>query len=69
MKSADEFIKDLKPLPKQNKIKSLTKEDILIEIDIIEYLLNHKEEVNYSKRTLKKLENKLKELKENIYHE
>ena len=66
MKSADEFIKDLKPLPKQNKIKSLTKEDILIEIDIIEYLLKHKEEVNYSKRTLKKLENKLKELKENI---
>ena len=66
MKSADEFIKDLKPLPKQNKIKPLTKEDILIEIDIIEYLLNHKEEVNYSKHTLKKLENKLKELKENI---
>ena len=66
MKSADEFFNDLKPLPKQNKIKSLTKEDILIEIDIIEYLLSHKEEVNYSKRTLKKLENKLKELKENI---
>ena len=66
MKSADEFFNDLKPLPKQNKIKSLTKEDILIEIDIIEYLLKHKEEVNYSKRTLKKLENKLKELKENI---
>ena len=66
MKSADEFIKDLKPLPKQNKIKSLTKEDILIEIDIIEYLLNHKEEVNYSKRIINKLKNKLKELKENI---
>ena len=66
MKSADEFIKDLKPLPKETKIKPLTKEDILIEIDIIEYLLKHKEEVNYSKRTLKKLENKLKELKENI---
>ena len=66
MKSADEFFNDLKPLPKQNKIKSLTKEDILIEIDIIEYLLSHKEEVNYSKRILKKLENKLKELKESI---
>ena len=66
MKSADEFFNDLKPLPKQNKIKSLTKEDILIEIDIIEYLLNHKEEVNYSKRIINKLENKLKELKENI---
>ena len=66
MKSGDEFFNDLKPIPKQNKIKSLTKEDILIEIDIIEYLLNHKEEVNYSKRTCKKLENKLKELKENI---
>ena len=66
MKSADEFIKDLKPLPKQTKIKSLTKEDILIEIDIIEYLLKHKEEINYSKHTFKKLENKLKELKENI---
>ena len=66
MKSADEFIKDLKPLPKQTKIKTLSKEDILIEIDIIEYLLKHKEEVNYSKHTLKKLENKLKELKENI---
>ena len=26
--------------------------------------LSHKEEVNYSKRILKKLENKLKELKE-----
>ena len=66
MKSADEFIKDLKTLPKQTKIKSLTKEDILIEIDIIEYLLKHKEEINYSKHTFKKLENKLKELKENI---
>ena len=66
MKSADEFIKDLKPLPKQTKIKSLTKEDILIEIDIIEYLLKHKEEVNYSKHTFNKLENKLKELKGNI---
>ena len=66
MKSADEFIKDLKPIPKETKIKSLTKEDILIEIDIIEYLLNHKEEVNYSKRIINKLENKLKELKENI---
>ena len=66
MKSADEFFNDLKPLPKQNKIKSLTKEDILIEIDIIEFLLNHKEEVNYSKRIINKLENKLKELKENI---
>ena len=66
MKSADEFIKDLKPLPKQTKTKSLTKEDILIEIDIIEYLLKHKEEVNYSKHIIKKLENKLKELKENI---
>ena len=66
MKSADEFFNDLKPIPKQNKTKSLTKEDILIEIDIIEYLLKHKEEVNYSKHTLKKLENKLKELKENI---
>ena len=66
MKSADEFIKDLKPLPKQTKNKSLTKEDILIEIDIIEYLLKHKEEINYSKHTFNKLENKLKELKENI---
>ena len=66
MKSTDEFFNDLKPLPKQNKIKSLTKEDILIEIDIIEYLLSHKEEVNYSKHTFNKLENKLKELKENI---
>ena len=66
MKSADEFIKDLKPIPKKNTIKTLSKDDILIEIDIIEYLLKHKEEVNYSKHTLKKLENKLKELKENI---
>ena len=66
MKSADEFIKNLKPLPKQNKIRSLTKEDILIEIDIIEYLLKHKEEINYSKHTFNKLQNKLKELKENI---
>ena len=66
MKSADDFFKDLKPLPKQNKIKSLTKEDILIEIDIIEYLLKNKEEINYSKHTFNKLENKLKELKENI---
>ena len=66
MKSADDFIKDLKPLPKQTKIRPLTKEDLLIEIDIIEYLLKHKEEINYSKHTFKKLENKLKELKENI---
>ena len=66
MKSADEFIKDLKPLPKETKIRPLTKEDILIEIDIIEYLLKHEEEINYSKHTFKKLENKLKELKENI---
>ena len=65
MKSADDFIKDLKPLPKQTKIRPLTKEDILIEIDIIEYLLKHKEEINYSKHTFNKLQNKLKELKEN----
>ena len=66
MKSADDFIKDLKPLPKQTKIRPLTKEDILIEIDIIEYLLKHKEEINYSKHTVNKLKNKLKELKESI---
>ena len=66
MKSADEFFNDLKPIPKETKIKALTKEDLLIEIDIIEYLLKHKEEINYSKRTFNKLENKLKELKENI---
>ena len=66
MKSADDFIKDLKPLPKQTKIRPLTKEDILIEIDIIEYLLNHKEEVNYNKHTFNKLKNKIKELKERI---
>ena len=66
MNSADEFFNDLKPIPKETKIRPLTKEDILIEIDIIEYLLKHKEEENYSKRTFKKLENKLKELKENI---
>ena len=66
MKSADEFIKDLKPIPKENKIRPLTKEDILIEIDIIEYLLKHKEEINYSKHTFNKLQNKLKELKESI---
>ena len=66
MKSADDFIKDLKPLPKQTKIRPLTKEDILIEIDIIEYLLKHKEEINYSKHTFNKLKNKLKELKESI---
>ena len=66
MKSADDFIKDLKPIPKETKIKPLTKEDLLIEIDIIEYLLKHKEEINYSKHTFNKLQNKLKELKENI---
>ena len=66
MKSADEFFNDLKPIPKENKIRPLTKEDILIEIDIIEHLLKHKEEVNYSKHTFNKLQNKLKELKENI---
>ena len=66
MKSVNDFIKDLKPLPKQTKIRPLTKEDLLIEIDIIEYLLKHKEEINYSKHTFNKLQNKLKELKENI---
>ena len=56
MISVDEFIKNLKPLPKEKTIRPLTSEDIETKKNIIEYLVNHKSEVNYSERIFNKLE-------------
>ena len=62
MISADEFVKNLKPIPKQTIYRPLTKEDIETKKNIIEYLLKHKEIVNYTERVYNKLECVLNDL-------
>lgn len=64
MKCAQEFINDLPELPRQKPIRTLTKDEEETRIEIIEYILSHKNEVNYSNHVFKKLENKLKEYME-----
>ena len=57
----EKFISNCKPT--QEKVyRPLTKEDIETKKNIIEYLLKHKEIVNYTERVFSKLENILNEM-------
>ena len=62
MISADEFVKNLKPIPKQKIYRPLTPVEIETKKNIIEYLLKHKEIVNYTDRVYNKLECILNEM-------
>ena len=55
MVNVDKFLKDYKP-PIEKIYRPLSSEDEKIKVNIIEYLLNHKTEVNYSEKIYNKLE-------------
>ena len=55
MVNVDKFLKDCKQ-PIEKVYRPLSSEDEKIKVDIIEYLLNHKNEVNYSEKIYNKLE-------------
>ena len=55
MVSVDKFLKDCKE-PIEKIYRPLSSEDEKIKVNIIEYLLNHKNEVNYSEKIYNKLE-------------
>ena len=55
MVNVDKFLKDCKQ-PIEKIYRPLSSEDEKIKINIIEYLLNHKNEVNYSQKIYNKLE-------------
>ena len=61
MDRVEKFISNCKP-PKEKVYRSITKEEIETKKDIIEYLLKHKEIVNYSERVYNKLECILNEM-------
>ena len=55
MVSVDKFLQDCKqPVEKINR--PLSSEDEKVKIEIIQYLLNHKTEVNYTEKIFNKLE-------------
>ena len=56
------FISKCKEPPKQKIYRPLTREDIETKKNIIEYLLKHKEIVNYTDRVYNKLECILNEM-------
>lgn len=56
MISAEEFIKNLEPIQRQKTIRPLTIEEQQTKVEIIQYLLNNKQEVNYTQRIFDKLE-------------
>ena len=58
----EKFVNKCKEPPKEKVYRKMTKEDIETKKNIIEYLLNHKEIVNYSERVYNKLECILKEM-------
>ena len=55
MVNVDKFLKDCKP-PIENIYRPLSSEDEKVKIEIIQYLLNHKTEVNYTEKIFNKLE-------------
>ena len=55
MVSVDKFLKDYKQ-PIEKIYRPFSSEDEKIKVNIIEYLLNHKNEVNYSEKIYNKLE-------------
>ena len=58
----EKFISKCKEPPKEKVYRPLTSEDIETKKNIIEYLLRHKEIVNYSERVYNKLECILNEM-------
>ena len=62
MKSVEEFLKGCKEPTKQKVYRPITPEEIETKKNIIEYLLKHKEIVNYSQRVYNKLEYVLNEM-------
>ena len=58
----EKFISKCKEPPKEKIYRPLTREDIETKKDIIEYLLKHKEIVNYTDRVYNKLECILNEM-------
>ena len=62
MDRVEKFISKCKEPPKEKVYRPLTSEDIETRKDIIEYLLSHKDVVNYSERIFNKLECVLNEL-------
>ena len=55
MVNVKEFLQDCKPSI-EKIYRPLSSEDEKIKVNIIEYLLNHKNEVNYSEKIYNKLE-------------
>ena len=62
MDRVEKFISKCKEPPKEKVYRPLTSEDIETRKEIIEYLLSHKDVVNYSERIFNKLECVLNEL-------
>ena len=60
----EKFVNKCKEPPKEKVYRPLTREDIETKKNIIEYLLKHKEIVNYTDRVYNKLECILNELME-----
>ena len=58
----EKFISKCKEPPKEKVYRPLTTEEIETKKNIIEYLLNHKEIVNYTDRVYNKLEYILNEM-------
>ena len=61
MSKLDTLLSNCKP-PKEKVYRPLTREDIETKKNIIEFLLKHKEIVNYTDRVFNKLENILNEM-------
>lgn len=61
MTKLDTLLSNCKP-PKEKVYRPLTKEEIETKKNMIEYLLKHKSEVNYSERIFNKLECVLNEM-------
>ena len=56
MDRVEKFISKCKEPPKEKVYRPLTREELETKKEIIEYLLKHKEIVNYSERVFSKLE-------------
>ena len=61
MINVDKFLQDCKQ-PKEKLYRPLSSEDEKLKIEIIQYLLNNKKEVNYTEHIFNKLEIILNEL-------
>ena len=55
MINVNDFLKDCKT-PIEKTYRALSPEDEKVKIEIIQYLLNHKTEVNYTEKIFNKLE-------------